>query len=112
MHALCSSFVPFGAAGEVCVSQGSETGYQVSGLVEAKAVVSEKSGIGKNVYFCFGNFVSSIKTLCGIHVYFCLPGRKSRSSRIKDLAENMSTFVHFCIPFMFGSDKFCLESMD
>jgi hypothetical protein len=88
--------------------------YQVSGVgvIAAKAVVSGKSGIGKNVYFCFGNFVSLIKTLCGIHVYFCIPGRRSRSSKIKDLAENMSTFVYFCLPFMFGPEWFCLESTD
>jgi hypothetical protein len=66
----------------------------------------------KNVYFCFGNFTSLIKALCGIHVYFCIPSRKGRSRKIKDLAEKMSTFVYFCIPFTFGAHGFRVESTD
>jgi hypothetical protein len=65
-----------------------------------------RGGCRKNVYFCFGNFTSLIKALWGIHVYFCLPAWKAPSSEIKDLAEKMSTFVYFCIPFTFGRGVF------
>ena len=64
----------------------------------------------KNVYFCFGEKSKWVKALCGIRVYFCLPAGKSRPSGIKDLAENMSTFVYFCLPFTSGRDRFCFLS--
>ena len=50
---------------------------------------------GKNVYFCFGEKKNYIKALCGNYVYFCIPPQKGRSSKIKDLAEKMSTFAYF-----------------
>jgi hypothetical protein len=71
---------------------------------------AEASAKWKNVYFCFGEKGNCFKALCGIHVYFCIPGRKGGSWKIKDLAENMSTFVYFCLPFTFGADWFCFES--
>jgi hypothetical protein len=64
----------------------------------------------KNVYFCSGNFTSWIKAVTRFHVYFCLPGRKGQSCRINGLAENMSTFVYFGLPFTFGAKGFRLES--
>ena len=36
-----------------------------------------RGGCTKNVYFCFGEKDNCIKSLYGIHVYFCLPTPKS-----------------------------------
>ena len=56
-------------------------------------------GFRKNVYFGFGDFMNRVNALCGNRVYFCIPGRKRSPRKIKGLAENMSTFVYFCLPF-------------
>ena len=96
--------------GEECESGIRDHRDQASELILANAVVSGKRGKRKNVYFCFGNFAIRIKALMGIYVYFCIPGRKGRSSKIKGLAEKMSTFVYFCIPFTLVAGWFRVES--
>jgi hypothetical protein len=63
----------------------------------------------KNDDFCFGNFGSYIKALREIHANFCIPARKSRSSKINDLAQNLYIFVYFCIPSLFARTGFVLN---
>ena len=65
---------------------------------------------GNNDDFCTREKRSWIKALWQIHDDICIPGRKCRSWKIKDLAENMTTNVYFCILFMFGAELFCLKS--
>jgi hypothetical protein len=56
-----------------------------------------RGAFDKNVYFGFGDFMNRINALIVNRVYFCIPSRKRPPRKIKDLAENMSTFVYFCI---------------
>ena len=104
----------------VLTAQGCGSARRKLRCVAARATVVDRGGrwflrmrggCRKNVYFCFGEKGFYIKVLCGIHVYFCIPARKSGSSEIRDLAEKMSTFVYFCIPLMFGTGVFRSKSI-
>jgi hypothetical protein len=68
-----------------------------------------RAGLPKNDDFCFGNLFSYIKVLYAIHDDFCIPARKDRSSKINELAQNLYTFVYFCIPSLFARAGFVLN---
>jgi hypothetical protein len=79
----------------------------VAGMVDR----GDKWGeFGENDDFCTREKPSWIKALWQIHDDIYIPGWRGRSWKIKDLAENMTTNVYFCIPFMFAADMFSLES--
>ena len=65
---------------------------------------------GKMYTFVSGKkLVDSKRYVEFMYTFVYLP-RKDRFSKIKGLAEEMSTFVYFCIPFMFGVNGFRLQS--
>jgi hypothetical protein len=75
----------------------------VTGFCECAAVSPKMYTFvsGKNFW---GQWVMAIR------VYFCIPAKNDYSRKIKDLAQKMYTFVYFCIPFIFGRDRFCFKS--
>jgi hypothetical protein len=95
-----------GSDGSARLRQGFGARPSLSGL---PAEATAKAGFTKNDDFCFGDFLYYIKALWGIDDNFCLPARNGGSSKIKDLAENMLTFVYFCIPSLFARTGFVLN---